>query len=378
MHGPTYLDCNATTPLDPEVRDEMLRMFDIEYGNPGSRTHAFGAKAKVEVNDARQKVAAVVGANPEDVVFTSGATESNNIAIFGLAKHGRAKGLRRIVTTAIEHKSVLEPCAALAAEGFEVVTVAPRGGGRVQVEDVLAAASPDTLLVSVMHVNNETGVVQSVAEIAEGLAGRDCFLHCDAAQGFGKEFEQLRHPGIDLVSVSGHKMYAPKGVGALVMKRRKGRRPPMAPVLVGGGQELGLRPGTLAAPLIVALGKAAEIAVRDRDRRRKACERLRVEALEALSPFAPEVNGDPEHTLPHTLNVSLPGLRSEALMLALKDVIAVSNGSACTSNSYESSHVLKAMGLSPERVAGALRLSWCHMTLSPDWKAVAEGIRLML
>jgi len=378
MTEAAYFDCNATTPLEPEVREVMLRFFDLEFGNPGSRTHVYGARAKAAVNDARRQVAKVVDARPEDVVFTGGATESNNIAILGLARHGRETGRRHIVATSIEHKAVLEPCARLVEEGFEVTLVAPNEKGWVTPEAVTAAIRPNTLLVSVMHVNNETGVIQPIGEIADRLAGSEVFFHVDAAQGFGKELQGPRHPRIDTLSVSAHKVYGPKGVGALVQKRRDGARPPLTPISVGGGQENGLRPGTVAAALVVALGKAAEVALRDHEARRRACEAMKRDALAALAPFNPQINGDPERTVAHTLNISIPGLDSEAAMVALKDKIAISNGSACTSTSYDPSHVLVAMGLSEERVAGALRLSWCHMTPTPDWNGVAAGIRRML
>lgn len=378
MTDSVYFDCNATTPLDPEVREVMLRYFDEELGNPGSRTHAYGARAKTAVNEARRQVAKVVDALPEDVVFTSGATESNNIALLGLAAHGRKTGRKHVITTSIEHKAVLEPCARLGAEGFEVTLVAPNEKGWVLPEAVAAAVRPDTLLVSVMHVNNETGVIQPVGEMADLLTGSEAFFHVDAAQGFGKELDGPRHPRIDLLSVSAHKVYGPKGVGALVQKRRGGTRPPLTPIMVGGGQENGLRPGTVAVPLVVALGKAAEVALRDHEARRSTCTAMKQDALAALAPFDPQINGDPERTVAHTLNVSIPGLDSEAAMVALKDKIAISNGSACTSTSYDPSHVLVAMGLPEERVAGALRFSWCHMTPAPDWNGVAAGIRRML
>ena len=197
MTEAAYFDCNATTPLEPEVREVMLRFFDLEFGNPGSRTHVYGARAKAAVNDARRQVAKVVDARPEDVVFTGGATESNNIAILGLARHGRETGRRHIVATSIEHKAVLEPCARLVEEGFEVTLVAPNEKGWVTPEAVTAAIRPNTLLVSVMHVNNETGVIQPIGEIADRLAGSEVFFHVDAAQGFGKELQGPRHPRID-------------------------------------------------------------------------------------------------------------------------------------------------------------------------------------
>lgn len=217
---PVYLDCNATTPVDPEVEREFLIYVRDEFGNAGSRTHEFGARAKQAVQKARDQVATVVKCQREEVIFTSGATESNNLAILGLREHGEKTGRRHIVSTAIEHKAVLEPLEHLARHGFEVTLVRPEATGAVLGSKVAAAVRPDTLLVSVMHVNNETGVIQPLAEIASGLEGHDAFLHVDAAQGFGKRIPDLQNPRIDLISLSGHKIYAPKGIGALVTRRR--------------------------------------------------------------------------------------------------------------------------------------------------------------
>jgi cysteine desulfurase len=371
---PVYWDCNATTPVEPAVRDAVLRFMTDEIGNAGSRTHEFGLRAKQAVEQARRAVASVVDAASDEIVFTSGATESNNLAILGLAAHGDATGRRHIVSTQIEHKAVLEPLQELASHGFEVTLVPPTAGGWVDPAAVRAALRPTTLLVSVMHVNNETGVVQPLGEIADALGSHEAFLHVDAAQGFGKDFDPLRSTRIDLISVSGHKLYAPKGVGALVARKRKQRRPPLRPLMFGGGQERGLRPGTAPVPLIAGLGVAAEVAVTDAQARASACQRYRRRVIEALAPLRPETNGDPDRTLPHVLNVSLPGLDSEAVMLALKGIAAFSNGSACTSHSYEPSHVLSAMGLPAQRIEGAVRLSWCHLTPEPDWSELQRAL----
>ena len=234
---PVYLDCNATTPLEPRVRQVLLRYLDEEYGNEGSRTHEYGAAAKRAVQNARDQVAALVGCKREEVLFTSGATESNNLAILGLAKHGLASGRRHIVTSAIEHKAVLEPLDALASQGFEVTRVTPNADGIVSPERLLAAVRPETLLVSVMQVNNETGVEQPLEAIAAGLASHEAYLHTDAAQGFGKRLSALRNPRVDMISVSGHKIYAPKGVGALLLRKRGYEKTPLVPLMHGGGQE---------------------------------------------------------------------------------------------------------------------------------------------
>jgi len=372
---PVYLDCNATTPIDPAVREVVLRYLLDEYGNAGSRTHEYGTRANQAVQRAREQVARVVDSQREDVVFTSGATESNNLAILGLAPFGEREGRRHIVSTQIEHKAVLEPLEALSRRGFEVTLVPPTPGGWVESDAVLDAVRPDTLLVSVMHVNNETGVIQPIAEIADRLADHTAFLHTDAAQGYGKELHQLRHPRIDMISVSGHKLYAPKGVGALILRRRGFKRPPLTPLTYGGGQERGLRPGTLPVALIAGLGATAELALSRNAEWWRACERFRDALLAAIDPLQPQLNAPIERTLPNALNFSLPGLDSEAVMLGLKDLLAVSNGSACTSQSYEPSHVLRAMGHFDKRVHSALRWSWCHLTDEPDWSQFVRLVR---
>jgi len=369
-----YFDCAATAPIDPEAREALLRFTDLEYGNAGSRTHEFGAQAKRAVQAARAQVAALAGARADEVIFTSGATEANNLAILGLRGHGVAAGRRHIVTTAIEHKAVLEPMEALAVEGFEVTFVKPASDGRVSADAVLAAVRSDTLLVSVMHANNETGTLQPIDSIAAGLTGTDTFFHVDAAQSFGKHVVPLASPNIHMISVSGHKLYAPKGIGALIV-RRGPTKVPLAPLTYGGGQERGLRPGTLPVALIAAFGAACAAAARDADKRRGRCMEIREHLLNAFQPLGAEINGSQDNCLASIINLSFPSLDSEAVMLVLKDQMALSNGSACTSASYDPSHVLVAMGLAGDRIDGALRFSWCHMTQEPDWKAVTAAIR---
>jgi cysteine desulfurase len=372
--SPVYLDCNATTPLDPEVRAVLLHFLDEDFGNEGSRTHEYGSRAKQAVQKARDQVGAVVGAKRDEVIFTSGATESNNLAILGLSAHGKETGKRHVIGTRLEHKAVIEPLDALEAEGFEVTWLASDQDGRVSPAELAAALRADTLLVSVMAANNETGVRQPLDEICEVLADHPAFFHTDAAQAFGKDVGPLRNGRIDLISVSGHKLFAPKGVGALITRRRGYERPPLKPLVHGGGQERGLRPGTLPVALLAALGQAAESAVRDEKKRKIHCRKIKDAALAAFTSLSPRINGREEDTMDHVLNLSFPGLDSEALIVTLKDLVAISNGSACTSSSYKPSHVIKAMGYGDDEANEAIRLSWCHLTPEVDWEAVAERI----
>lgn len=372
---PIYLDCNATTPVDPQVSAEVLAYMAHEFGNAGSRTHGYGQIAKERVNRARQEVGAVVEVKPDEVIFTSGATESNNLAILGLAAHGATTGKRHIISSQIEHKAVLEPLDILAKRGFDVTLLPPTSGGWIDPEGVRQALRPDTLLVSIMAVNNETGVLQPIEEIAAVLSDHDAYFHVDGAQAFGKVIGPLREQRIDLLAISGHKVYAPKGIGALVLRRRGYNRVPLQPLMFGGGQERGLRPGTLPVALIAGLGLASSLALKEHTKRASRCETIKAEALAALEPLGIVMNLDPSRAVPHTLNFSVPGVDSEAAIVALKDIAAVSNGSACTSQSYEPSHVLTAAGLPEDQVAGALRLSWSHLTPSLDWNEVSERLR---
>ena len=369
-----YLDCNATAPIEPAVREAVTRWLADELGNAGSRTHEYGLRAKRAVQEARRQVAAVVETEADEVIFTSGATESNNLAILGLAAYGEESGRRHIVSTAIEHKAVLEPLEALEARGFSVTLLRPDESGAVSAESVKDALRPDTLLVSVMHANNETGAIQPLSEIANALAEHDAYFHVDAAQGYGKDLVPLRNKRIDLISVSGHKIFGPLGIGGLVLRRRGFKRPPVKPIMFGGGQERGLRPGTLPVPLIVGLGVAADTALKDNKARLARCQEIRRSALAALESLDIHIHAAPEHTLSHVVNFSVPGVDSEAVMVALKDMAAVSNGSACTSQSYKPSHVLEAMGLPPGAVSGAIRISWSHLTPDVDWELLAARI----
>ena len=372
-----YLDCNATTPVEPSVTSIVMRFLEKDFGNAASPIHDYGVFALAAVEHARGQVAEVIKARRDEVIFTSGATESNNLAILGLAEAGIGRGRRHLITTAIEHKAVLEPCEEMVRLGFEVQILPVQADGRFDPQQLADALRPDTLLVSTMQVNNETGVLQPLTEVADILANRDIWWHVDAAQGFGKELEQLRHPRIDLISISGHKIYGPKGVGALIARKRDRQFPPLRPLMFGGGQEQGLRPGTLPVPLVAGLGEAAKLALRNNGERIEKYRAFREKALATFSTLGAEQNGAEEYTLPHVLNVSLPGINSEQAIKALKRVIAVSSTSACTSHTRTPSHVLTAMGLSPEKVEQSIRLSWCHMTPEVDWHEVETILRAL-
>ena len=371
---PLYLDYNATTPLDPRVFEAMKPWFLDEPGNAGSRTHVYGQRARDAVENARAQVADLIGAKAEEIIFTSGATESNNIAILGLAQHGQSTGKRHILSTAVEHKAVLEPLAWLQELGFDVELAPVTTGGYVEPEEIERRLRPDTLLVSVMHANNETGVLQPVEEIAQCLEGTEAFFHVDAAQTFGKEVAALHRPRWDFLSISGHKVYAPKGIGALFVRRRSGQRSALTPLTRGGGQERGIRPGTLPVPLIVGLGEAARLAGKEHEHRGLTARRVKADLMGALSAVEHEINGDQDQCQPHVLNVSFTGIDSEALMMAVRDDLALSNGSACTSASYTPSHVLKAMRLDDERIESAVRISWGPPISSIDAQPIVATV----
>ena len=372
-----YLDCNATTPVEPSVASVVMRFLEKDFGNAASPIHDYGVFALAAVEHARGQVAEVVKARRDEVIFTSGATESNNMAILGLAEEGIRSARRHIITTVIEHKAVLEPFDEMARLGFDVQVLPVEIDGRFDPQRLADALRPETLLVSTMQVNNETGVLQPLTEVADILANHDLWWHVDAAQGFGKELEQLRHPRINLISISGHKIYGPKGIGALIARKHERQFPPLRPLMFGGGQEQGLRPGTLPVPLIAGLGEAAKLAVRNNGERKGKCRAFREQALAVLSALGAQRNGAEEFTLPHVLNISLPGVNSEQAIKSLKNVIAVSSTSACTSHTRTPSHVLAAMGLSPEKVEQSIRLSWCHMTPEVDWHEVETILRAL-
>lgn len=357
---PIYLDCAATTPIEPRVLKEVIHYMEVEFGNAGSRTHEYGMKAKKAVEKARKQVAHVVACKPDEVIFTSGATESNNIALLGLQEHGQKTGKKHIISTQIEHKAILEPLKELEKRGFEVTLLPPNRGGWVEPEKLHEGLRDDTLLVSIMHVNNETGVIQPLEEYAEILKDHEAYFHTDAAQGFGKDIPPLQNPRIDMISISGHKIYAPKGIGALITRRRGYERLPLKPLMFGGGQERGLRPGTQAVHLIAGLGLASELSLKESKLREELNKALRDQVLEQFNRYKPLIHGDRNRMISNILNLSLPEWDSEAAILKLKDIMAISNGSACTSNNYDSSHVLNAMGVTIDLIKSSIRISYSH------------------
>lgn len=376
-HNPIYLDCNATTPIESSVADKIRHYLEVEFGNAASRTHVWGARGKQAVQVARDQIAEIVKAKSDEVIFTSGATEANNIAILGLAAHAEETGKKHIITTTIEHKAVLEPIAVLAERGFEVSYAKVDERGWVEPSEITALIRDDTLLVSIMHVNNETGVIQPVERISEILKDHPAYLHVDAAQGFGKKLKTLQDSRIDLISISAHKIFGPKGVGALIARRRGFKRLPLKPIMYGGGHEKGLRPGTLPVHLIAGFGEAVSLASSNHIEREKSCLAIREEALKALTASGAVLNGDIDCLMPHVINISFPGVDSEAAIVAFKDHYAISNGSACTSHNYSPSHVLEGMGLDRDRIRSALRISWSHLTPKVDWEDMARRIAML-
>jgi cysteine desulfurase len=351
---PIFMDNNSTTRVDPRVVEAMLPFFTDHYGNAASRHHSFGWEAKEAVDQAREQVAALIAAEAREVIFTSGATESNNLALRGVAGMYRQKG-KHLITVVTEHKAVLDPGKRLQREGFDVTFLPVDRFGRVTAEQVAAAITDKTILVSVMAANNEIGTLQPIAEIGRLCKERGMLFHTDAAQAAGKISLDVEAMGIDLLSLSAHKIYGPKGVGALYVRRRE-PRVRLEPILDGGGHEGGLRSGTLPVPLVVGFGKACELCrqemTAEAERLRGLRERLRGGIMDRLSDVY--LNGHPTERLPGTLNLSFAYVKGDALMMGLKNV-AISSGSACTSASLEPSYVLKALGVDDELAHSSIR-----------------------
>ncbi|KAI9665059.1 MAG: putative secondary metabolism biosynthetic enzyme [Bathelium mastoideum] len=393
---PIYLDMQATTPTDPRVLDAMLPFFTGLYGNPHSRTHAYGWETEQAVEQARTHLAELIGADPKEIIFTSGATESNNMSIKGVARFfGRSGKKKHIITCQTEHKCVLDSCRHLQDEGFEVTYLPVKSNGLIDLKEFEEAIRPDTALASIMTVNNEIGVVQPMEEIGRICRSKKVFFHTDAAQGVGKIPIDVNKMNVDLMSISGHKIYGPKGIGACYVRRRPRVR--LDPIISGGGQERGLRSGTLAPALVVGIGEAARLAKQEMaydSRRIKALSERLTNGLLSLEHTSQ--NGDPNRRYPGCVNVSFAYVEGESLLMALKD-IALSSGSACTSASLEPSYVLRALGSSDESAHSSIRFGIGRFTtdseidyvlkavrervtflreLSPLWELVQEGIDL--
>ena len=366
---PIYMDHHATTPVDPRVFEAMTPYFTRAFGNAASRSHVFGWEAEAAVDEARNQVALGMHADPREIVFTSGATESDNLAILGAARANRAKG-NHVVTAATEHHAVLDSCHVLEGEGFEVTYLAPDDAGRITAAQVADAIRPDTVLVTLMHANNEIGTIFRIAEIGAVCREKGVLFHTDAVQAFGKIPFDVEAMNVDLASVTAHKMYGPKGIGALYVRARK-PRVRLEPILHGGGHERGLRSGTLNVPGIVGFGRAVEISTAERDTEARRLRLLRRQLCDGIVRELPDVslNGAPlpeieddgslapgaeDERLPGNLNLAFAGVEGEALLMGLKDV-AVSSGSACTSATLRPSHVLKALGVPDDLAHASIR-----------------------
>jgi len=383
MKLPIYLDYHATTPVDPRVLDAMMPYLTTAFGNAGSRSHVFGWEAEAAVEEARHQVASAMHATDKEIVFTSGATESDDLAIFGAARAYRSKG-DHVITGATEHHAVLDTCRALEKEGFRLTILPTDTTGRISAAQVEDAITDQTTLVTLMFANNEIGTVHPLAEIGEVCRRRGVLFHTDAVQGFGKIPFDVESMKVDLASISGHKIYAPKGVGALYVRSRN-PRVRVAPILVGGGQERGMRSGTLNVPGIVALGAAARISVQEMAEESRRLRLLRARlfhgivselpgvtlngpplpALDETGDLSGELPGAIDARLPGNLNCSFAGVEGEALVLGMKD-IAVSSGSACTSASLQPSHVLRALGVADDLAHASIRFGLGRFTTSEE------------
>ncbi|CAM0134759.1 cysteine desulfurase [Umbelopsis sp. WA50703] len=392
---PIYLDMQATSPMDPRVLDAMLPYMTDLYGNPHSRTHQYGWESERAVEEAREHVAKLIGADPKEVIFTSGATESNNLSIKGVAHFYKGKK-KHIITTQIEHKCVLESCRVLQEEGFEVTYLPVQQNGLIDIKQFEEAIRPDTAIVSIMAVNNEIGVIQPVEEIGKICRKNKIFFHTDAAQAVGKIPVDVNAMNIDLMSISGHKLYGPKGIGAIYVRRRPRVR--LEAVQSGGGQERGIRSGTVPTPLVVGLGAACKIASEEMEYDHARISALSKRLIDGIQSQVEQVirNGDDEHTYPGCVNLSFSYVEGESLLMALKE-IALSSGSACTSASLEPSYVLRALGADDEMAHSSIRFGIGRFTteaevdyvinhvvghvtklrdMSPLWEMVQEGIDL--
>ena len=372
MKLPIYLDYSATTPVDPRVAGKMIPYLTEFFGNPASRSHAFGWKAEEAVEEARGHVAALIGADPKEIVWTSGATEGNNLAIKGAANFYKTKG-KHLITQKTEHKAVLDTFRELERQGFEATYLEVQQNGLIDIEQFKAAIRPDTILASIMMVNNEIGVVQPVEEIADICRSRGIIFHCDAVQGAGRVEIDMNKLRADLLTITAHKMYGPKGIGALYIRRKPRVR--IEAQIHGGGHERGFRSGTLPTHQIVGFGEAARLAKLEMPEENRRIGALRDRLWDRIKDMEEVyVNGDLERRIPHNLNVSFNFVEGESLIMAVKD-IAVSSGSACTSASLEPSYVLRALGRSDELAHSSVRLTLGRFTTQEEVDFAADLLR---
>src|ERR1700733_10035444 len=354
VHLPIYMDNHATPPMDPRVLETMLPYFNQIFGNAASRNHQFGWEAESAVDKAREQIAKLINCTPKEIIFTSGATESNNLAIKGIAEMYREKG-NHIITQVTEHKATLDTCKRLENNGYEVTYLPVQKDGRINLDELRKAITPKTILISIMYANNEIGVVQPIADIGKIAKEKGIFFHVDGVQAVGKIPVDVQKDGIDLMSISGHKIYGPKGVGALYV-RRKNPRVQLAAIIDGGGHERGMRSGTLNVTGIIGLGKACELCGQEMAAESAKLSRLRDRLKEGIMSKLDEcyINGSMEHRLPHNINISFAFVEGESLLMGIND-IAVSSGSACTSATLEPSYVLKALGVGEDLAHTSIR-----------------------
>lgn len=370
-----YLDFNASAPVDTRVLDRMVEIYRVHYGNADSRTHIFGTDAKEIVAASRKSISNILSIDSTDLLFTSGSTESNNIAVLGLLDYALETGRTHFITTSIEHKSVLEAMKYLQQRGCTVDFINPDSSGRILPEQIINCISDRTLLVSVMHVNSETGIIQPIIEIGEVLSKTKTYFHVDGTQGFGKLNDDLRKTKYDMLSITAHKVGGPQGIGAFVFRRDSSyKRPPIKPLMYGGQQERGYRPGTTPVALVAGFALAAELCDKECEKHLEACRKIKESFMKAISRLDYSLNGDQTFCIPSTVNVSFTGVDAEGIFLALKDCYAFSNGSACNSGSHAPSYVLSAMGLPKSSINEAIRLSWDYKT-KVDFSALVEYIR---
>ena len=370
-----YLDFNASTPIDERVLDRMIDVYRSHYGNADSRTHVFGTDAKEIVNASRRKIAEILNVGSTDVFFTSGSTESNNMVVLGLLEYARETGRNHFITTSIEHKSIIEAMKYIQSQGCSVDFVSPDTSGHIKPQQILDLVTEKTLLVSVMHVNSETGIIQPIEEIGAALAGTQTYFHIDATQGFGKLNDSLRRTKYDMLSITAHKLGGPQGVGALILRRNRNyQRPPITPLMYGGQQERGYRPGTTPVALVAGFALAAELCDTEAQKHSEACLAIKKEFFKSIKGLNYSLNGDQTYCLPSTVNISFHGVDAEGVFLALKNDYAFSNGSACNSGSHSPSYVLAAMGLSDQQISEAIRISWDSNT-EVNFRALVEYIK---
>jgi cysteine desulfurase len=368
MKKPIYLDYHATTPVDPHVFSVMKKFFLEDFGNPGSNSHEYGDIAAKAVTDARKEIGIAINSlSPSEVIFVSGATEANNLAIHGTSINLKEAGKSHIITSAIEHKAVLDVTVELEKQGFQATYVQPDSDGFTDPKKIENAITSKTGLISIMHANNEIGIINDVKSVGEIAEKHDVLFHCDAAQSFGKIPIDVQGMNIHLLSISAHKIYGPKGIGALYV-RKKNPKVEVEPLLYGGGQEMGLRPGTLATPLIAGLAEASRIAREEMASEGKRLQELRDYLFNGLIEKCSDIvlNGSIESRLSNNLNISFLGVQSETLMNSLRGEVAVSNGSACTSENWDSSHVLAGMGIDEECKQSAIRFSLGRFTTQEE------------